>query len=114
MTRHLIFTPQNVEKMRRLAAAGSTANEIADAIGASPVTVRRVAAREGILLTGTGNRFLSVEVEKDVALAYQTVARDLGIGPSALANEVLTIVARDGLFAAVLDAGDDEPPAPTP
>ncbi len=87
MTRHLIFTSQNLEKMRRLAAAGSAAAEIADARGASPVTVRRVAAREGLLLAGTGNRVLTVEVDK---LTYRTVARDLGIGPSALASKVLT------------------------
>jgi DNA-binding NarL/FixJ family response regulator len=96
-----VFTHEAVAIMRRMAAAGSTAPEIAKAIGAKPSSVSVMCNRYQIKLGMTRHVGASVSLQTRQALIQEAKRRGhQGVGP--LIRRILATVAKDKLFDAVL------------
>lgn len=96
-----VFTHEAMAIMRRMAAAGSTAPEIAKAIGAKPSSVSVMCNRYQIQLGMTRHVGASVSLQTRQALIQEAKRRGhKGVGP--LVRRILATVAKDKLFDAVL------------
>lgn len=94
-----------IAAIRALRSEGKTEMQIASAIGIRPNTVTSLESRarqRGSLGHGSTHKLrLSGEMMREL----QEAAEARGVTPSVLANSIIRTVARDDLFAAVLDEG---------
>ncbi len=100
-----IFTPERVAIMRRMAADGATAEDIAKAIGSTVTSVRTKTAVLKISLRK--GKYLGASVPTDVAALCITAAEQRGVTIGALVRKLLITVAQDDLFDAILDDADN-------
>lgn len=110
------FTPDVLIRIRHHARRGLDAGEIGYLLDTSATTVLNICREHGIKVhlperpiprevtnrSGTGSALLiSLARRADIALAREAEVR--GVTPAELASQIVEIVARDGLWKAVLD-----------
>ena len=115
-----VFTPQNLAILRRMAEQGCSAPEIAKALGSTPSSVRVTCSRQQIRLRrGRGDvarpplvqRAVDYEgrvpvvayLAEPVYAEFRRRANDLQKPASAFASMLLSAIAEDDLYKAVLD-----------
>ena len=94
------FTPDVLEQIPKLLRDGKSASEIARQIGCSVDSLRVRCSQLGLTLRRNG---LTVRLSRTAldGLRQQAVAEDMS--EAGLASALLEIIARDGLYKAVLD-----------
>jgi hypothetical protein len=114
--RRRVFTPQNVRLMKRMAEQGCSASEIAMAIGSTPASVRVKCSHQAIRLKrGKGHVVQLSTLDHAVGVPvvaylpealyaeFKRQANDLRRPTSILASMLLSAVATNDLYKAVLD-----------
>ena len=96
----LKFTPHVLEQIPKLVSDGKSASEIAGQIGCSVDSLRVRCSQLGVTLRRNG---LTVRLSRTAldGLRQQAMAEDMS--EAGLASALLEIIARDGLYKAVLD-----------
>jgi hypothetical protein len=100
------FVGETLERLKRMAADGASAAEIAIALKTTPNVIYVIARRKRIRLVSRRGRQLAARVAGDVAAAFEVRAKRDGIHAHELLRRIITAVARDDLFDAVLDSHD--------
>src|SRR4029079_849435 len=95
----LKFTPHVLEQIPKLVSDGKSASEIAGQIGCSVDSLRVRCSQLGVTLRGNG---LTVRLSRTAldGLRQQAMAEDMS--EAGLASALLEVIARDGLYKAVL------------
>jgi len=124
MSSRTIFTEAVIADMREhiphLIAEGRSIREIADTIGCRPGSLKVKCAQLGISLRRrrvlpelkpprqkvSPLRPMLVELAPRIFALFDSKSRAAGVQPQTLAASLLTIIARDDLFNAVLDNDD--------
>jgi hypothetical protein len=115
-----IFTPQNIARMREMAENGSSAFEIAQAVGSTAGSVRVVCSRHKIRLrrgrsaSRISARLVCAQSVHDVVAhipaplyaEFHRKAEHLRMSPSVLASNLLIAITLSNIFEAVLDEDD--------
>jgi len=96
----LKFTPHVLEQIPKLVSDGKSASEIAGQIGCSVDSLRVRCSQLGVTLRRNG---LTVRLSRMAldGLRQQAMAEDMS--EAGLASALLEVIARDGLYKAVLD-----------
>jgi hypothetical protein len=96
----LKFTPHVLEQIPKLVSDGKSASEIAGQIGCSVDSLRVRCSQLGVTLRRNG---LTVRLSRTAldGLRQQAMAEDMS--EAGLASALLEVIARDGLYKAVLD-----------
>src|SRR5215472_8719271 len=97
------FTPEQVELLQQMVATGHSGIAIAAALGVTPLAVRVKCCALGLRLRPLKKSDeLRFKVEPAVAARLREEARRRNTTTNGLARQLLTMIAWDGLFAAVL------------
>ena len=117
----IVFTPQAIATMIRMAEDGEGARAIAVALGSTPASVRVKCCSLKIPLSHPGLRSQLVSSDGDIKLrriafaisqgAFGKLfeaARVHGCSPQVLARWIVTLVLRDDLIDAVIDSDGQE------
>jgi hypothetical protein len=98
------FTVQQVETLRMMAARGESGIVIARALGVSAEAIRKKAVALGVRLRPIKKSDqLRFKIEPAVAVRLREEAKLRGTTSHGLARQLLTVIAWDHLFDAVLD-----------
>lgn len=113
------FTPAAIEIVRRLAAEGKSASEIADAIGSTAASVRVRCCQLKIRLAGGPcsdtpdtrqrpfqKKSLTKGMREEVYAELEQAAARMQKSTAELARTLLEAIVSDGIYAAVLDERD--------
>jgi hypothetical protein len=100
------FTPGDIEKLKLMASCGHDGRSIARALGREPLAIRKKAVAMGLSLRKPSTEFRRVRLPLPVwqALAEHAAAQNTTV--QKVAALLLSTIAKDKLYAAVLD---DEP-----
>jgi hypothetical protein len=108
--RRWIFTPSAINTIRRLAAQGRSASEIAEVIGSTSASVRvkccqlKIALRRRHPRQISGQSVVVCLLAADYA-ALKRKAEDMHKSVSELSGELLNVIIRSDIYEAVLDDG---------
>ena len=113
------FTPAAIEIVRRLAADGKSASEIADVIGSTAASVRVRCCQLKIRLVGGActdtpdirqrpfqKKNLTIGMREEVYAELEQAAARMQKSTAELARTLLEAIVSDGIYAAVLDERD--------
>jgi hypothetical protein len=102
-----IFTPDNLLRIRQMAAEGSSSFEIAESIGSTPASVRVMCCQHKIKI---GRRRyaeapsqLLARLPASLSVEFHRKAERLQIPASDLASKLLAAIVDSDLYEAVLD-----------
>src|SRR5258707_1388539 len=103
------FTPAEITKLKELAAWGHDASSIGRQLGnRTPQSIRVKAVELGIKLRPVSADCRRIKLSAEAWDGLQTEARARGVSsPGRLARQLLEIIVRDRLYAAIID-----PPPP--
>jgi hypothetical protein len=116
--RSVRFTPDNLERVRQLAAAGNSSIGIAEAMGSTPASVKNVCCRHKIKIPRTRrsiknrlsekHRFseLVAHLPASLSVEFYRKAEDLQMPASVLASRLLAAIVGSNIYEAVLDDRD--------
>jgi len=106
------FTPDNVQRVRQMAADGKSSIEIAKAMGSTPASVKNVCCRHKIKIPRTrrsiknGSSELVAHLPASRSSKFHRKAEDLQIPASLLASRLLAAIIDSNIYEAVLDDRD--------
>ena len=107
-----IFTPDNLRRIRQMAAEGSSSFEIAESIGSTPASVRVMCCQHKIKI-GRRRRVsngspvkIMAHLSESLSTEFHRKADDLQIPVSVLASRLLAAIADSNIYEAVLDDRD--------
>jgi len=106
------FTPDNLERVRQMAAEGNSSIEIAKAMGSTPASVKNVCCRHKIKIRRTRRSVtntvseLVTHLPASLSAEFRRKAEDLQIPASLLASKLLAAIIDSNIYEAVLDDGD--------
>lgn len=95
-----IYTTEAVKTMRAMKAVGATDADIAREIGSTPRSVRARTAQLGLRKP---KGFVGASLNESEYNAFLVEAKRRGMRPMALVRAVLSSIATENLFSAVLD-----------
>jgi hypothetical protein len=112
-----IFTPHNIGRMRQMAESGSSARDIAQAIGSTPASVRVLCSRHKIPLKprpgasavtlppvrAPSIHDIVAHLPAPLYAEFHRKAERLQLSPSTLASNLLVAITVSNIFEAVLD-----------
>jgi len=106
------FTPDNVLRIRQMAAEGCSSIEIAKAIGSTPASVRvrcchhkiKISRRRRSIKNGLPT--LMAHLPASLSIEFHRKAKDLQISASVLASRLLEAIVVSNIYEAVLDDKD--------
>ena len=107
-----IFTADNLLRIRQMAGEGSSAFEIAMAIGLTPASVRVICSRHKIKLTRkpalnpSSDHAIVVHMPAWRSIRFHRKAERLQIPASVLAKRLLAAIVVSNIYDAVLDDND--------
>jgi len=106
------FTPDNLLRVRQMAAEGNSSIEIAKFMGSTPASVKNVCCRHKIKIPRR-RRFIKNALSKLVAhlpvslsTEFHRKAEDLQVTASVLASRLLAAIVVSNIYEAVLDDKD--------
>jgi hypothetical protein len=97
------FTPDDIERIRWMAGRQCSGKAIARALGRTPQSVRVKCVELGISLRPERTDGGRVVVSRETRKAFEQAAAKRNVTTMRLINQVLLVVALDGLIDAVLD-----------
>ena len=102
-----IFTPDNLRRIRQMAAEGSSSFEIAESIGSTPASVRVMCCQHKIKIgrrrhAGTPSLLLA-RLPASLCIEFHRKAEHLQMRASDLASRLLAAIVDSDLYDAVLD-----------
>ena len=107
-----IFTADNLLRIRQMAGEGSSAFEIAMAIGSTPASVRVICSRHKIKLTRkpalnpSSDHAIVVHMPAWRSIRFHRKAERLQIPASVLAKRLLAAIVVSNIYDAVFDDND--------
>ena len=117
-----IFTPTNLCRIQRMALEGSSAIEIAQAIGSTPGSVRVVCCQHKIKIgrrerqpmrdavskpvRPSSDQAIAAHLPTSISTEFHRKAEELQIPVSVLATKLLSAIVISNIYEAVLDDGD--------
>jgi hypothetical protein len=115
-----VFTPQNIARIREMAEHGSSAIEIAHAIGSTPGSVRVLCSHHKIRIRrrhsanvirlspvrGPSVHDVVAHMPAPLYVEFHRKAEHLQMSPSTLASNLLAAITISNIFEAVLDDSD--------
>ena len=105
-----IFTPDNLLRIRQMAAEGGSSSEIAESIGSTAASVRVVCCQHKIKIgrrrrAGTPSLLLA-RLPASLSIEFHRKAEYLRIPASDLASRLLAAIVDSDIYEAVLDDED--------
>ena len=104
-----IFTPDNLLRIRQMAAEGSSSSEIAESIGSTAASVRVICCQHKIKIgrrrAGTPSLLLA-RLPASLSIEFHRKAEYLRIPASDLASRLLAAIVDSDIYEAVLDDED--------
>ena len=106
------FTPDNLQRVRQLAAEGNSSIEIAKSMGSTPASVKNVCCRHKIKIPRTRRSIkntlseLVAHLPASLSTEFHRKAEDLQISASVLASRLLEAIVVSNIYEAVLDDKD--------
>src|SRR5262245_8332236 len=105
-------TPDNLQRVRQLAAEGNSSIEIAKSMGSTPASVKNVCCRHKIKIPRT-RRFIKntssellAHLPASLSTEFHRKAENLQISASVLASRLLEAIVVSNIYEAVLDDKD--------
>src|SRR5262249_19911977 len=101
-----IFTPDNLLRIRQMAAEGSSSFEIAESIGSTPASVRVMCCQHKIKIGRSRTpspSLLLARLPASLSIEFHRKAEHLRIQASYLATRLLAAIVESDLYEAVLD-----------
>lgn len=96
-----VFTPETMEAIGKMRAEGKTSRQIAEAVGSTPDSVRQTLHYRH--MKRPHDHRLEFQIGATTKEVYAREAERRGIKCRVLIRRVLTMVARDNLFSAIID-----------
>jgi hypothetical protein len=106
------FTPDNLQRVRQLAAEGNSSIEIAKSMGSTPASVKNVCCRHKIKIPRKRRSIrnalstLEAHLPASLSIKFQRKAEHLQISASLLASRLLEAIVVSNIYEAVLDDKD--------
>ena len=106
------FTPDNLQRVRQMAAEGNSSIEIAKFVGSTPASVKNVCSRHKIKIPrrrrSIKNALSKLVAHLPVSLSteFHRKAEDLQVTASVLASRLLAAIVVSNIYEAVLDDKD--------
>ncbi len=99
-----VFTPEVLERVGKMRAEGRTSRQIADAVGSTAGSVRQTLRRKRMKLPQDHKVEFRIGTATKEILCAEAERR--GMKVRSLVRKILLTVAKDSLFAAILDDGE--------
>ena len=106
------FTPDNLLRVRQMAAEGNSSIEIAKSLGSTPASVKNVCCRHKIKLPRRRRSIKNVlsklvaHLPLSLSTEFHHKAEDLQVTASVLASRLLAAIVASNIYEAVLDDKD--------
>ena len=106
------FTPENLLRVRQMAAEGNSSIEIAKFMGSTPASVKNVCCRHKIKIPRRGRSIknalskLVAHLPVSLSTEFHRKAEDLQVTASVLASRLLAAIVVSNIYEAVLDDKD--------
>ena len=109
------FSDENLYKVPEMLAEGMTRAQIAKVFGTTIASLQQKCSTKGISLRSpksVGGNKLSYYIQCEIAIPHRKViceyAKQNGMTEGELVSELMTMIAQDNMFSAVLDYNGDD------